>query len=75
MSLEYRSALIFGWEAEELRRKMAEAESEKRYEYVDKIYEQLDKSEFILDINEDFLVLLEVMYVGSKNTPLALHLL
>ena len=52
MSLEYRSALVFGWEEEELRRKMAEAESEKRYEYVDKIYEQLDKSEFILDINE-----------------------
>lgn len=38
---------------------MAEAESEKRYEYVDKIYEQLDKSNFILDINEDFL------YVGK----------
>ena len=38
MGLEYRSALVFGWEAEELRRKMAEAESEKRYEYVDKIY-------------------------------------
>lgn len=38
---------------------MAEAESEKRYDYVDKIYEQLDKSNFILDINEDFL------YVGK----------
>ena len=59
MSLEYRSALVFGWEAEELRNKMAEAESEKRYDYVDKIYEQLDKSNFILDINEDFL------YVGK----------
>ena len=59
MGLEYRSALIFGWKAEELRRKMAEAESEERYDYVDKIYEQLDKSEFILDINEDFL------YVGK----------
>lgn len=59
MSLEYRSALVFGWEAEELRKKMAEAESEKRYDYVDKIYEQLDKSNFILDINEDFL------YVGK----------
>ena len=59
MGLEYRSALVFGWEAEELRRKMAEAESEKRYEYVDKIYEQLNKSNFILDINEDFL------YVGK----------
>lgn len=59
MSLEYHSALVFGWEAEELRNKMAEAESEKRYEYVDKIYEQLDKSNFILDINEDFL------YVGK----------
>ena len=59
MGLEYRSALIFGWEAEELRRKMAEAESEERYDYVDKIYEQLDKSEFILDVNKDFL------YVGK----------
>ena len=59
MGLEYCSALVFGWEAEELRRKMAEAESEKRYEYVDKIYEQLNKSNFILDINKDFL------YVGK----------
>lgn len=29
MSLEYHSTLVFGWEAEELRNKMAEAESEK----------------------------------------------
>ena len=40
MSLDYCSALVFGWEAEELRRKIAEAESEERYDYVDKIYEQ-----------------------------------
>lgn len=61
MSLDYCSALVFGWEAEELRRKIAEAESEERYDYVDKIYEQLNKSEFILDINEDFLYVGEVI--------------
>ena len=61
MSLYYCSALVFGWEAEELRRKIAEAESEERYDYVDKIYEQLNKSEFILDINEDFLYVGEVI--------------
>ena len=61
MSLDYCSALVFGWEAEQLRRKIAEAESEERYDYVDKIYEQLNKSEFILDINEDFLYVGEVI--------------
>lgn len=59
MGYSYHSALVFGWEAEELRNKMTEAESEKRYDYVDKIYEQLYKSDYIFDINEDFL------YVGK----------
>ena len=59
MGYSYHSALVFGWEAKELREKMAEAEAEKRYDYSDKIYNQLEKSDFILDINEEFL------YVGK----------
>lgn len=59
MGLEYRSALVFGWEAEELRRKIVEAINKRQYDYVNKICEQLNRSDFIFDINEDFL------YVGK----------